>query len=97
MADEYQCLQIEKSDGIATITIAHPPIKLFDVALMQEMGRAGREVESDDEVRVVVVESDDPDFFIAHADVELILQLPVPEPGAPPATAANPFHAIVDR
>ncbi|MDH3687396.1 MAG: enoyl-CoA hydratase/isomerase family protein, partial [Myxococcales bacterium] len=47
--------------------------------------------------RVVVVQSNDPDFFIAHADVELILQLPVPEPGAPPSAAPNPFHAMVER
>ena len=47
MADEYQCLHLEKRGGIATITIAHPPINLFDVALMGELDRAGRDVETD--------------------------------------------------
>jgi len=97
MADDYRCLRIEKSDGIATITIAHPPINLFDAALMGEMDRAGREVEADDAVRVVLVQSDDPDFFIAHADVELILRLPVPSPDSPPPGQPSVFHTMVDR
>jgi enoyl-CoA hydratase/carnithine racemase len=45
-------------------------------------------------VRVVVMESADPDFFIAHADVNLILALPA---DAPPPTGPSPFHEMVDR
>jgi enoyl-CoA hydratase/carnithine racemase len=97
MPDGYSCLRIEKNEGVATITIDHPPINLFDVALMGEMDRAGREVEADPEIKVVVIQSDDPDFFIAHADVELILRLPVPEPDAPPPGKPSVFHVMVDR
>jgi len=44
---------------------------------------------------VVVVDSANPDFFIAHADVKLILQLPS-EPRQPP-TELPLFTAMVDR
>jgi enoyl-CoA hydratase/carnithine racemase len=69
----YQCLRIRSDQGVAFVTIDHPPINLFDMALILEVDRVGRELEADSDVRAVVVDSADPDFFIAHADVELIL------------------------
>jgi len=92
---DYECLQVRTSEGVAFVTIDHPPINLFDVALIVEMDRIGRELEADDDVRVVVFDSADPDFFIAHADVELILSLPVEARGK----AAEPtvFQLMVDR
>ena len=69
----YECLKVRSSQGVAFVTIDHPPINLFDMALILEVDRLGRELGADAEVRAVVVDSADPDFFIAHADVELIL------------------------
>jgi enoyl-CoA hydratase/carnithine racemase len=43
----------------------------------------------------VVFDSANPDFFIAHADVNVILQLPTEAP--PKADRLGPFHAMVDR
>jgi enoyl-CoA hydratase/carnithine racemase len=62
--------------GVATATIDHPPINLFDVELIGDLHQFGKDVEEDDDVRVVVLQSANPDWFIAHADVGLILQLP---------------------
>ena len=95
--DPYRCLRIEVEAGVATVTLDHPPINLLDAALIAEMDRAGRELEADSEVKVVVIRSEDPDFFIAHADVELILQLPAPAEGAAPPERPSAFQAIVDR
>jgi enoyl-CoA hydratase/carnithine racemase len=95
--EKYHCLKIEVEQGVATLTLDHPPINLFDAALMGEMDRAGRELEADPDVRVVVVRSDDPEFFIAHADVELILKLPARAADAPPPERPSVFHVLVDR
>ncbi|HEY2774335.1 MAG TPA: enoyl-CoA hydratase/isomerase family protein [Candidatus Binatia bacterium] len=93
--DSYQCLKIRVDRAVLFATIDHPPINLFDVALMQEIDSLGRQVEIDPDVRVVVFDSADPDFFIAHADVSLIQQLP---DDAPPRQARPSFfHAMVDR
>jgi enoyl-CoA hydratase/carnithine racemase len=91
----YESLKIRKDGGIAFITIEHPPINLFDMALILEMDRLGRELEADEEIRVVVVDSADPDFFIAHADVNLILSMPDVAPPKP--TEPNIFQQMVDR
>src|SRR3954451_939265 len=97
MAGEgYEALRVAVGDGIARVTIDHPPINLFDLQLMLELDRFGREVEADESVRVVVADSADPDFFIAHADVTLILQLPR-EARDTPNDELGFFHALVDR
>jgi enoyl-CoA hydratase/carnithine racemase len=93
--DSYQCLRFRLDRGVLHATIDHPPINLFDVALMQEIDSLGREVEADPEVRVLVFDSADPDFFIAHADVSLIQQLPDDAP--PRGVQLGFFHAMVDR
>jgi enoyl-CoA hydratase/carnithine racemase len=91
----YTALRVRVDGGVAFATIDHPPINLFDAALIVDLDRFGREVEADSEVRVVVIDSANPEFFIAHADVNLILQLPR-EP-QPPPTELSVFPAMVDR
>ena len=91
----YQCLGIRVDRGVAVVTIDHPPINLFDLPLILEMDRVGRELEADPDVRVVVMESADPEFFIAHADVNLILSLPDVAPPRPDEPSF--FQQMVDR
>jgi len=91
----YACLHVRLDGGVAFVTIDHPPINLFDLALIQDMDRVGRELEADAAVRVVVFESANPEFFIAHADVALIQRLPRDVP--PKATRLGLFHQMVDR
>ncbi len=93
--DDYELLKIRLDRGVAFVTIDHPPINLFDVALMLEIDRVGREMEASNDVRVVVFDSADPEFFIAHADVEMIELLPSDDGERP--TELNIFHALVDR
>ena len=92
--DDYRCLHVRVDRGVAFVTVDHPPINLLDLALMRELDGVGREVETDDAVRVVVFDSADPEFFIAHADVSLIERLPT---NAPRPTTLGFFHAMVER
>lgn len=91
----YDCLKIRVDGGVAFVTIDHPPINLFDAPLMADINRVGLEIEADDGVRVAVFQSADPEFFIAHADVTLIQQLPTEVPPKPETLGF--FHAMVDR
>jgi len=91
----YECLRVEPERGIAVVTIDHPPINLFDLELMVEIDRLGRELEADEALRVVVFQSANPEFFIAHADVELILGLP--RDVGPRPTELGFFHQALER
>jgi enoyl-CoA hydratase/carnithine racemase len=93
--ENYELLKVSADRGVATVTIDNPPINLFDMPLMQEMARLAEELEADDAVRVIVFESADPDFFIAHADVTLIQQLPADNPGKPETLSF--FHQMLER
>ena len=53
--DGYRCLEVRADRGVAFVTIDHPPINLLDIALIQELDRVGRELESDSAVRAVVL------------------------------------------
>jgi enoyl-CoA hydratase/carnithine racemase len=80
-------------DGVATVTIDNPPINLFDLGLYIAMAEMAQQLAADPAVRVVVLRSATPGFFIAHFDVTLIQRLPV---DAPPATALNDFHVMCE-
>src|SRR6516165_10664914 len=93
--DGYETLRVRCERGVAFVTLDHPPINLLDLALMRELDRVGRELEADASVRVVVVDSANPEFFIAHADVSLILTLPHGD--ARRESELNFFHQMVER
>ncbi len=93
--DGWECLRIRVDGGVARVTIDHPPINLFDLPLMREIDRASAALAADPAVKVVVLDSANPDFFIAHADVALILGLPATAPSRPQALGF--FHAMVER
>ena len=94
--EDFTLLRVEVGGRVCRATIDNPPINLLDVPLMAELDRLGREVASDADVGVLVVRSANPEFFVAHADVGAILQLPREALGEPPAELGF-FHAMVDR
>ncbi|OBB09634.1 enoyl-CoA hydratase [Mycobacteriaceae bacterium 1482268.1] len=96
--DDYRLLRIAKDGadgGICRATIDHPPINLLDVPLIAEISRLTSEVAADDEVRVLIVDSADPEFFIAHADVELIMGLPTDDTSLHDSLSS--FHAMTEQ
>jgi enoyl-CoA hydratase/carnithine racemase len=93
--ESYTLLKITVDRGVATVLIDNPPINLFDMPMIEEMIRLGHELEADDDVRVVIFESADPDFFIAHVDITLIQQLP--EAGSDRPTTLSFFHEMLEK
>lgn len=93
--DNYQCLKIATDNAVARVTIDHPPINLLDTALILEIDRLGIELEADEDIKVVVFESANDEFFIAHADIEMIRALPDDAP--PRSDELNFFHSMLER
>ncbi len=93
--DDYNCLSVDRADDVATVTIDHAPINLLDLDLLLELDRLSRQLETDADVSVVVVQSADPEFFIAHADVTLIERMPSDDLDRP--TELPLFHQMVER
>jgi enoyl-CoA hydratase/carnithine racemase len=92
---DYELLHIESNRGVATAVIDAPPINLISLPLFGEIARFGAEVGDDEGVRVVVLKSANPDFFIAHFDVTAILDFPIGEEAE--RSPSNAFHEMCER
>ncbi len=64
---DYTCFRLRFDSGVVFVTINHPPINLLDEVLSQEFDKLSKELETDESVRVVVLQSALPDFFMAHS------------------------------
>ena len=81
------------SSGVASVVIDAPPINVMTVGLFFELADTVDRLAADDDVRAVVFRSANPDWFIAHFDVEAILTFPTE---APPASELNRFHSMCE-
>ena len=80
----YQFLKVRVDRGVAFVTIDHPPINLLTLELSAELLRLAGEIVADDAVKVTLFDSANPDFFIAHFDVNVLVMLG--EQPMPPTT-----------
>ena len=62
--------------GRWTITFSNPPINIFVPTTIVELRALMADLEADPAVKVVVFESANPDFFIAHLDVAKAAERP---------------------
>jgi len=92
--DGYTTFSVAVAHGIAHVVIDNGDINLFDGRMFGEMARVAGVLAIDDNVRVVVLSSANPDFFIAHFDVSLILQFPTGQQVSP--TELNAFHVMCE-
>src|SRR5438128_11317587 len=57
MAKEYQSIRFNIDDRVARITFARPPLNVFNIAMMNEIGEALNECVSRREVVAIVVDA----------------------------------------
>lgn len=90
----FKCVRVAVAEGIARVTIDNGEINLFDRPMFLEMMQLPNLLAQDHDVRVVILHSANPDFFIAHFDVAQILQYPLYRGVS--ATELKPFHAMCE-
>lgn len=71
---EYQSLRLARQDGAMWVTIDHPPLNVLDAVLMPELDDLARRAAGDAALHVIVFQSADPDFFIAHGSMHFANQ-----------------------
>lgn len=68
-AGPYQQLAVDrKTPAVWRVTFANPPINLVDLQTLRELHALVSELEASPDAKVVVFDSGDPDFFLAHWD-----------------------------
>ncbi len=94
--NELVGLSIELDGGIGEILLDNGPINLIDRDLFRSLRDAIDWAANDDDVRVLVLRSANPDFFMAHFDVELILTFPTDQP-AERVESLSGFHLMAEQ
>ena len=70
----WPAISVGIEQGVATVTIDNPPLNLLDGKLIPDLRQFASQVRNDDTVRVIVFQSADPQFFIAHGDMHFLTE-----------------------
>jgi enoyl-CoA hydratase/carnithine racemase len=76
MPDPSQFNTDRTRPGQWTVTFNNPPINMFVPATIAELRAVMTDLETDPSVKVVVFDSANPDFFVAHLDVSKAVEQP---------------------
>ena len=93
--DSYKLLRVSRDGAIVTAVIDAPPINIITMELFGELAALALELEADASALVFVLKSADPDFFLAHFDVGVLIAMA--DAPAPPTDDANAYHAMCHR
>ena len=66
----FETLSLRENGAILEITLKNPPINLMSAVMVGELFQLTGFLMQNPQIRVVVLDSADPDFFIAHFDLE---------------------------
>jgi enoyl-CoA hydratase/carnithine racemase len=70
MTQAYRRLRVAPSDeGVLSVVIDAPPLNLIGPELVRDLVTLLGELEADQDTRVMVLESADPEYFVAHVDL----------------------------
>src|SRR3981189_3988512 len=88
----YTRFRLDRSTpSLWRVTFDNPPINLSDPVMIVALDDLLAEIEQDNRVAVVVFDSADPDFFLAHYDIAADQSAFDALPAAP-----SPFHHWAD-
>ena len=66
---DFETFKLRQDDGVLTVTLENPPINLMSGKMVAELFQLSGSLAQNSQVRVVVIDSSNPDFFIAHFDL----------------------------
>jgi len=75
MTQTYRTLRVARSDeGVLGVVIDAPPMSLIGPELVGDLVSLLSELESDQGIRVMVLESADPEYFVPHVDLTKVAE-----------------------
>jgi enoyl-CoA hydratase/carnithine racemase len=75
MTQTYRRLRVAPSDeGVLSVVIDAPPLNLIGPELVRDLVTLLGELEADQDTRVMVLESADPEYFVAHVDLTKVAE-----------------------
>jgi enoyl-CoA hydratase/carnithine racemase len=91
----YSTLRTSADDGVLTIVLDNPPVNVLSATMMRELRDLLLALRANASVKVLVFESANPEFFLAHVDMHIVEQMDVLEELAATAPeGVNVFQAV---
>ncbi|SEP63911.1 Enoyl-CoA hydratase/carnithine racemase [Devosia sp. YR412] len=98
MTAPYQTIHVNIQGGIARVTIDNAPVNVLSLQMMTELTGFLDTVKDDTAVKVVIFDSANPEFFIAHVDMTMAEDAKIFEKlGAITLPGLNPFQSLSER
>lgn len=89
MTYSFNTLSVKLENGVLFATVSLPPCNILSIKMLIELTKLEAISAKDDNERVIVLQSNNPDFFIAHVDATVLVDQP---PGPLPKEAI--FHTL---
>ena len=75
MTQMYRTLRVARIDeGVLSVVIDAPPMNLIGPELVRDLVTLLSELESNEDMRVMVLESADPEYFVPHVDLTKVAE-----------------------
>ena len=74
---EYKTLLTKIENGIASVTLNNRPVNALSGTMMLELNHFLNELSKNQTVKVIVFDSANPDFFLAHVDMKILDNLEI--------------------
>ncbi|MEA1028075.1 enoyl-CoA hydratase/isomerase family protein [Pseudomonas sp. N-137] len=69
----FSTFALQQDGAVLRLTFSNPPINLMNFKMVEELFQLAGRLQVDRSVKVVVLDSADPDFFIAHFDLNDVM------------------------
>lgn len=93
--NSFQLLHLTIADGVATVRLDNPPVNVLSGKMMLELQWLLNDLAARKEVKVIVFESANPDFFVAHVDINIMEEPAIlAELGSAAPDGLNIFQAV---
>lgn len=93
--NEYQMLHFKIKDGVANIILDNAPVNALSATLILELRQLLNDLSTDKKVKVIIFDSINPDFFIAHVDINILEEQTILEElGKAAPEGLNIFQAV---
>jgi enoyl-CoA hydratase len=71
----YKFFNLLVEDGVGIVELNRPPANSLNAEFTDELGKAFQELKDDDNVKVILVRSAIPGFFVAGADIKMFAEM----------------------
>ncbi|MFI3307416.1 MAG: enoyl-CoA hydratase/isomerase family protein [Mycoplasmatota bacterium] len=75
MENIYKTFKTIENNGVLNVTFDFQPINVLGIPMMQDIDLLCNYLKSNRQIKVVVFDSSIPNFFIAHADIDMLQNL----------------------